>query len=324
MQKVREVAQTRVAIAALSALLSVLGTAMMTHYPHIYAAVCAGGGEMVAPAVAAAGIGAIGNLLGGLFGRNSERKAIAAQNAYNDPAAVRQRFERAGFNPLLGIQPGVGMQAATGGTNFIGSAIADSASAMAQAWSKTAQDKAEAQAVKAENEKLQRKLVVETIRPKVGGLYGRPSGEKITISGPKNGWVSEYDADWVGSQAKRPDENGLYESRLPEKTVVRTPFGEITPSSASDAEAYEKRYGDVVSWAAGMATLAADAGTTLRKYTDAKGWTTPGKWVGQETVESFFNGKKDKVGIPKPSGYTEAGNPFWVQPDGSIKWKYEK
>jgi hypothetical protein len=42
-QKVKEVAQTKVAVAALSAVLSVVGTAMMTHYPDVYAAICKGG-----------------------------------------------------------------------------------------------------------------------------------------------------------------------------------------------------------------------------------------------------------------------------------------
>ena len=70
-------------------------------------------------------LGVAGSLLGGILGRNSERKAIAAQNDYNDPLNIRARAERAGFNPLLFVGPGVGNQMATGGSNYMGSAIAD-------------------------------------------------------------------------------------------------------------------------------------------------------------------------------------------------------
>lgn len=43
MQKVREALQTKVAIVALSAVLSVLGTSLATAYPDVYRAICAGG-----------------------------------------------------------------------------------------------------------------------------------------------------------------------------------------------------------------------------------------------------------------------------------------
>lgn len=46
-------------------------------------------------------------------------------NAYNDPAAIRARYEAAGFNPLLGIAPGVDLQTTPGGSNFMGEALAD-------------------------------------------------------------------------------------------------------------------------------------------------------------------------------------------------------
>lgn len=230
---------------------------------------------MVAPAL----IGAAGSLLGGLFGRNSEKKAIAAQNAYNDPAAVRARFEAAGFNPLLGIQPGVGMQQAVGGTNYIGQAIADSVGALASAWSETAAKKARKQSLERENTTLRRQLEVDTIRPKVSGGYGRPAGQRISISGPASGWVSEYDADFIGKEVQlRPD--NAYNVRNRERTAIMTPLGETTPANQSDAEEWEKRYGDPVSWAVGAANLFADGGTSIRAYTDSRGWTDPTKWVG--------------------------------------------
>lgn len=41
MQKVKEAMQTKLAVAALSAVLSVLGTSLATAYPEIYSAICA-------------------------------------------------------------------------------------------------------------------------------------------------------------------------------------------------------------------------------------------------------------------------------------------
>ncbi len=46
--------------------------------------------------VAAALISAGASLLGGILGRNSEKKAIAAQNEYNNPTNIRKRAEEAG------------------------------------------------------------------------------------------------------------------------------------------------------------------------------------------------------------------------------------
>ena len=43
MQKVREAFQTKIAIAVLSAVLSVVGTALATAYPEVYWAMCKGG-----------------------------------------------------------------------------------------------------------------------------------------------------------------------------------------------------------------------------------------------------------------------------------------
>lgn len=244
------------------------------------------------PLIGGALVQGVGGLLGGLFGRRSEKKAIAAQNAYNDPSAIRRRFEAAGFNPLLGIQPGVGMQAAVGGTNYIGSAIADGVAGLASAWSESAVKKQELQKLQQENEKLQKKVTVQTIRPTTGGLYNRPSGEKISISAtpargmlaPDGRYYSEYEAEWVGNQVMQPNPDGTYQQRNPARTAITTPIGEITPDNISDAEDWEKRYGDPVSWAVGFGNLAADAGRSLRRWTDKSGYTPPTENLATETL----------------------------------------
>jgi hypothetical protein len=117
-------------------------------------------------------IGAGASLLGGILGRNAEKKAIAAQNAYNDPAQIRARAENAGFNPLLFIGPGVGNQMVTGGSNYMGSAIADAGMQIADQMSKN-RELARLEKLSAENKKLAEKVQNLTIRPKVGGVYAQ-------------------------------------------------------------------------------------------------------------------------------------------------------
>lgn len=133
-------------------------------------------------------IGAGASLLGGILGRKAEKKAIAAQNAYNDPAQIRARAEAAGFNPLLFIGPGVGQQTTTGGTNFMGSAIADAGMYVADSMARKAElgrlDK-----LAAENKKLAEKVQNLTIRPKVGGVYAQREAYNAinSASTPTNG-----------------------------------------------------------------------------------------------------------------------------------------
>jgi hypothetical protein len=117
-------------------------------------------------------IGAGASLLGGILGRNAEKKAIAAQNAYNDPAQIRARAEAAGFNPLLFVGPGVGNQMTTGGSNYMGSAIADAGMQIADQMSKN-RELARLEKLSAENKKLAEKVQNLTIRPKVGGVYAQ-------------------------------------------------------------------------------------------------------------------------------------------------------
>ncbi|KAF0170916.1 MAG: hypothetical protein FD162_3366 [Rhodobacteraceae bacterium] len=117
-------------------------------------------------------IGAGASLLGGILGRNSERKAIAAQNEYNNPANIRARAEAAGFNPLLFVGPGVGNQMATGGSNYMGSAIADAGLMLSEALAKR-QDLRKLDQLKDQNQKLNQQVTDLTIRPKFGGIYSQ-------------------------------------------------------------------------------------------------------------------------------------------------------
>jgi hypothetical protein len=117
-------------------------------------------------------IGAGSSLLGGALSNKAERKGIAAQNAYNDPAQIRARAEAAGFNPLLFIGPGVGNQTAAASGSYMGAALADAGMQIADQMSKN-RELARLEKLTAENKKLAEKVQNLTIRPKVGGVYAQ-------------------------------------------------------------------------------------------------------------------------------------------------------
>ena len=121
-----------------------------------------------------------GSIVSGLFGlfggsraEKREARAIAAQNAYNDPSAVRARAEKAGFNPLLFIGPGVGQQTAVGGTDYMSGAIASAGMLLGDALAKSGKSStvAKLNQYQQQNETLKQQVQSLTLRPTVGGIY---------------------------------------------------------------------------------------------------------------------------------------------------------
>lgn len=216
------------------------------------------------------------SLLGGALGARNERKAINAQNAYNHPSAIRARAEEAGFNPLLFIGPGVGQQTAVGGSNFMGSAIADAGMMLADKLAKR-QDLRKVDAYKAQNQALQKQVNQMTLRPKVGGLYaqreamptrsaalGGPNGAAASParsvaagrSSAGNPNLSRY--NWLDTAITSQSDDG---SRVPKKPLFL--FGHpLEPTSGtSDTEAIGSRYGEDFaspSWFAGWGAFFSD------------------------------------------------------------------
>lgn len=127
---------------------------------------------MVIPVpVIAAGISAVGSLLGGRKAAKEQARAIAAQNAYNAPKAIRARAEEGGFNPLLFVGPGVGLQTATAAP-VMGQAIANAGLAVADGLTAMGQQQAYASALEEQNAELRKAVERATLRPEVAGIYG--------------------------------------------------------------------------------------------------------------------------------------------------------
>lgn len=118
-----------------------------------------------------AAIGAGASLLGGLLGSKKEKKAIAAQNAYNDPSAMRARAEKAGFNPLLWAGQG-NMQTTAGNSGAImGNAIANAGLALADGMTERKQLELEKTKLQLDRDRLDALIEKNTIQPKVAGIY---------------------------------------------------------------------------------------------------------------------------------------------------------
>lgn len=112
-------------------------------------------------------LGAAASLIGGIMGSNAEKKGIAAQNAYNDPSQIRARAEKAGFNPLLFIGPGVGQQtSAAGASNIMGSAIANAGFVLVDGLDKVKMMEIERTRLAMDREKLDALITNTTIRPR--------------------------------------------------------------------------------------------------------------------------------------------------------------
>lgn len=138
-------------------------------------------------------IGAGASIIGGMLGNNSAKKQQNRQIAfareereYNKPTNIRARAEEAGFNPLLFIGPGVG-NAASGGisggsANYMGQAIADAGLLIAEGMRNKSAETKRINDLEAQNKELQKKLVDQTVRPRVGGIY---EAGGITVRSPE-------------------------------------------------------------------------------------------------------------------------------------------
>lgn len=204
------------------------------------------------------------SLFGGALGARNERKAINAQNAYNHPSAIRARAEEAGFNPLLFIGPGVGQQTAVGGSNFMGSAIADAGMMLADKLAKR-QDLRKLDAYKAQNQALQKQVNQMTLRPKVGGLYAQREAMP-TRTAALGGVKDESDTSTNVNPAL------LGRINVPDARLDRANpgyFAGLTWQAApgfSPGQTWEDRYGDTpMNWPIAAAQMAADIGYNFKR-----------------------------------------------------------
>lgn len=138
--------------------------------------------------LAAAGVSAAASLLGGRKAKKEARRAeafqrqqVAEQNAYNAPDAIRARAEEAGFNPLLFVGPGVGLQGSIAAPVLagMGDAIANAGLAVANGLSEYGKQHAYATALEQQNAELRKAVETATLRPEMPGIYGTSQPLKV-------------------------------------------------------------------------------------------------------------------------------------------------
>ncbi len=138
---------------------------------------------MVAPVVAAAGVSAIGSLLGGIFGKSKAQKPVYVVPEYQQ---IRDKAEAAGFNPLTALTsaPGsVGNYSYQ--PNTMGEAIANAAMHLADGLDP--EKAARVEQLEIQNAQLRKDLDAATLRPRGPGLYaGRVSYGPLPGQGGQN------------------------------------------------------------------------------------------------------------------------------------------
>lgn len=259
-------------------------------------------------------IGAVGNLLGGLFGKKP--KVISpADNLISQARGARLAGEEQGFNPLtlLGLSP---QSQVYQPENYMGQAIANAGLMLAEG---VAANGAEAQvtALERANQELNKKVQALTIRPKFGGIYSDNNAYTPTVR-EAVGAEGAYDP----SSDDLVDQNDA--DSFGNKRIIGLPVGGVnlaTYAGNADAETVETRYGDVASWAYGLGNIVADGWHNRGKAVDwAKGLPDNGDLVGRRknTLSEMIDWKR-KNAANNPDFINDFGTPMWVWPNGATK-----
>lgn len=139
-------------------------------------------------------VGGISSLLGGAKEASDSRDAVRAQNAYNDPAAVRARYEAAGLNPLLafgGTSIGQQMSVPGGG---MGTGIANAGALVADELARNSARVKQIADLEKENAELKKKAADAILRPKMAGVYGTVTPDKQEVRQK----LGQHDAGFIG------------------------------------------------------------------------------------------------------------------------------
>lgn len=240
-------------------------------FPMIGAALSAfAGSSLAAPAL---------TLAGTVLGANAQRRENEAARAHSDPQAVRDRYEAAGFNPLLGIMNGSAQP--TYPNQSMGSIISNGLAVVGDQFQEHRRLEAQIAQQQVENERLERQLQNQILRPKVPGIY---SNERRNAFGQNNIGV-HAGSDFVsGSGVAGVSGSGAsIEERppsLPEKnekalfTLGGINF--VGSGQYSTGGQFEEAVGEnpLLSWPYAMAVFGDAVGSTYVDYM----WKNSPKW----------------------------------------------
>lgn len=181
-------------------------------------------------------------LQGGIMDRDQRNLELSMQ----DPAYIRQQFEAAGFNPLLGI--GNALKGLGYGPTM-GQNMANAASIQADGFHKSQLLEVQRTELDMENRRLNAQIQNMSLNRNVGGVYSRSrsilggsnaiKGASLAIDGASSNDLEESRSAKASNPYYRGD-NSFVDPRMP------------------DAEATEQRYGDVQQELFGTNTLLSD------------------------------------------------------------------
>lgn len=145
-------------------------------------------GKVIAP---------VASLVGGAKESSDQRDAVREQNAYNDPAAVRARYEAAGFNPLLAFGgTSIGQQTSVPGGGM-GAGIASAGALVADELARSSESVKQVAELEKENAELKQKYQDAILRPKMAGVYGTVTPDKEEVRQK----LGQHEAGFIGPRA---------------------------------------------------------------------------------------------------------------------------
>jgi hypothetical protein len=266
----------------------------------------------LAPQVIAAGVGAVGNLLGGLLGKSKNKYVIPPYQKIRDAA------EAAGIHPMFALSAAPGQVVQTGGIPGLGQAFGDAASALAGAINQPKSQQAQAvnERLVSDNQRLSRQLTRFTLRPPQPGLF-----ERSTLDGQTERAPDVSPAGRLAFSANLglpPADSVTGRDRVAFHDGVSIWGNHLNPVPGfDDAETAQARYGDGVEFVAGIgnyvadnvADLAADIRPNAAEIADSR------MLYGPDRVPSHGSGRQHQNrGIMSSAQRDAARNMFQMVP----------
>lgn len=237
-----------------------------------------------------------------MAGRDA-RRAQAAQNDHNHPAAQRQRLEDAGFNPAAYLE-GAGNQAMPAASGHMGTAISEAAGILGSFVDENSKRRDALAKEQQKNDELQKRLRDALLRPTIGGIFSNQNGRQPFQNPFEPRGIDELKipsddrvdtgSDWAN------DEKGTAASDEKYKPGTRAGVFFGLPWRRSglfgDGEWVETAYGDTpLNWPIAAASMGSDFGYNMGLLQDH----VVDKVTGANPTYYMEDGKRYQLYKPK-------------------------
>lgn len=163
----------------------------------------------------------LGKIAATAIGAKAASNQVDKANAYNDPAAVRARYEAAGVNPLLAFQGGATPSAIS---HTLGDTVASGLSGVVDLYGEQEQHKLELEHLRQQNQKLEKYAREQVLRPHVVSSYT----SRVDPISPDGGFYESSQKSDSGlhsvSASDRRGPSGTGESVAPNRPTKVAPY----------------------------------------------------------------------------------------------------